>query len=118
MRRVILESPFAGNVEDNTRYARACVVDCLRRGEAPLASHLLYTQPGVLCDQTPAERALGIEAGLAWMRFADAVVFYMDLGSSRGMDSAVSLASVMGLEVEHRNLAEDLWARWRGGEFA
>ena len=41
-------------------YARACVADCLRRGEAPIASHLLYTQPGVLDDDVPEERAQGI----------------------------------------------------------
>jgi hypothetical protein len=43
------------------------------RGEAPIASHLLYTQPGVLNDGVPAERAHGIEAGLAWLRAADAI---------------------------------------------
>lgn len=48
MRRVILESPFAGHVESNIEYARACIRDSLLRGEAPLASHLLYTQPGIL----------------------------------------------------------------------
>lgn len=46
MRRVVLESPFAGDVERNVRYAKACIRDCLSRGEAPIASHLLFTQPG------------------------------------------------------------------------
>lgn len=64
MRLVVLESPYAGDVERNVRYARAAVRDCLDRGEAPIASHLLYTQPGVLDDLVPAERAMGIEAGL------------------------------------------------------
>lgn len=56
MRLVIIESPFAGDVEKNTRYARACVRDSLLRGEAPIASHLLYTQGGILNDDVPAER--------------------------------------------------------------
>lgn len=47
MRLVIIESPFAGDVVRNLRYLRACMRDCLRRGEAPYASHALYTQPGV-----------------------------------------------------------------------
>jgi hypothetical protein len=38
----------------------------LLRGESPIASHLLYTQPGILKDDVPEERPLGIEAGLAW----------------------------------------------------
>lgn len=46
MRRVIVESPYAGEVEANVTYARACVRDCVLRGEAPIASHLLFTQPG------------------------------------------------------------------------
>ena len=39
MKLVIVESPFAGDTERNIRYARACLADCLRRGEAPFASH-------------------------------------------------------------------------------
>jgi hypothetical protein len=68
MRRVILESPFRGvdqlQTDRNIRYARACMLDALRRGESPLASHLLW--PGILDDAHPTERAVGIEAGLAW----------------------------------------------------
>ena len=48
----------------NIDYARACVADCLRRGDSAIASHLLYTQPGVLRDDVPGERELGIAAGL------------------------------------------------------
>src|SRR3546814_12910998 len=66
MKLVIIESPYAGDVEENTRYARACLQDCLRRGEAPFASHLLYTQPGILDDRVPDERELGLEAGRRW----------------------------------------------------
>ena len=85
---MILESPYAGNIARNTAYARAAMADCLRRGEAPIASHLLYTQPGVLDDLVPEERRLGIDAGLAWGRVADAAVFYVDLGLSPGMREA------------------------------
>ena len=56
MRRVILESPYAGSVEENVAYARAAVRDSLLRGESPIASHLLYTQPGILRDGVPDER--------------------------------------------------------------
>ena len=56
MQRVIIESPYAGDVERNVRYARAAMADCLKRGEAPFASHLLYTQEGVLDDDIPGER--------------------------------------------------------------
>jgi hypothetical protein len=57
MKLVILESPFAGDVERNTLYARHALKDSLMRGEAPIASHLLY--PQVLDDLIPSERQLG-----------------------------------------------------------
>lgn len=85
MRLVILESPYAGDIERNVRYARACMRDCLLRGESPFASHLLYTQEGVLRDEVPEEREQGIAAGFAWRAWADASVFYVDLGFSEGM---------------------------------
>lgn len=89
MRLVIIESPFAGEVEENIKYARLCVHDSIHQGEAPIASHLLYTQPGVLDDLIPGERALGIAAGLEWRRVADYSVFYTDRGWSSGMLAAL-----------------------------
>lgn len=87
MKLVILESPYAGDVEANVAYARACLLDSLRRGEAPIASHLLHTQ--VLDDTAPEERALGIAAGLAWRTVPGVLpVFYVDRGWSRGMLAA------------------------------
>ena len=105
-RLVILESPYAGDVERHVAYARACMADCLRRGEAPFASHLLYTQPGVLDDGKPDERALGIAAGLAWGDRADATVVYTDHGLSSGMREGISRARAAGRAVEYRTLGE------------
>ena len=86
---VILESPYAGFIERNIQYARKCIADSLKRGEAPIASHLLYTQEGILNDKIPEERKLGIEAGLAWVKVADKSVFYIDYGMSKGMTAAM-----------------------------
>jgi hypothetical protein len=87
MKTVILESPYAGDIERNTEYARKCVRDSLLRGEAPIASHLLYTQPGILREEIPEERQHGIDAGHAWLRFAWLMAVYTDYGISRGMKS-------------------------------
>jgi hypothetical protein len=35
---VIIESPFAGDIETNIKFARACMRDALLNGEAPFAS--------------------------------------------------------------------------------
>lgn len=104
MRRVILESPFAGDVISNIEYARACVRDSLARGEAPIASHLLYTQPGILRDDVSMERRWGIDAGLAWGAVADATVVYIDRGVTPDMQHGINRAEDEGRPVEYRCL--------------
>ena len=104
MKRVIIESPYAGNIEENTIYARACMRDSLERGEAPIASHLLYTQPGILDENDLKERAWGIEAGLAWREVSELHVFYIDLGWSPGMKAALWLYNEEKRPIEIRSL--------------
>jgi len=104
MRKVILESPFAGDTNRNIRYARACVRDCITRGDAPIASHLLYTQPGILDDTNPEERKLGIECGLLWGKEAEVTVMYTDLGMSSGMNLGIEQAAAEGRTVEKRSI--------------
>lgn len=113
MRRVIIESPYAGDIELNLRYLRACMHDCIvNHNEAPFASHGLYTQPGVLDDNVP-ERELGIQAGFAWREVAELTVVYTDLGTSRGMEYGIQHASDLGLPVEYRGLPADVLAAVR-----
>ena len=102
MKRVIIESPYAGDVAENERYARAALRDSLLRGEAPIASHLLYTQPGVLDDLVPAERQQGIDAGLAWGDAAELTAVYIDRGMSRGMEYGIANAEHAGRPIEFR----------------
>jgi hypothetical protein len=104
MPRVILESPYSGDVAANVTYARACLRDCLRRGEAPIASHLLYTQPGVLDDTICEERELGIRAGLAWGAAAEASVIYVDRGVSAGMELGIASARTARRLIEYRRI--------------
>lgn len=107
-RLVILESPFAGDVTGNVEYGRKCVRDSLLRGEAPIASHLLYTQPGILDDDIPEERQYGIDAGLAWKKVAEASVVYADRGISRGMEYGIMEARAAGIPVEVRYIEGDV----------
>lgn len=115
MRRVILESPFAGQGGAlraaigrwrNRRYARRCMRDSLGRGEAPIASHLLYTQRGVLNDNDPVEWQRGIAAGLAWGCVAEATVVYVDRGISKGMSYGIARAKQEGRPIEYRVLGK------------
>lgn len=104
MRLVIIESPFAGDVEKNVEYARRAVRDSLERGEAPIASHLLYTQPDILDDDVPEERQWGIDAGLAWRAVAQASVVYTDRGITKGMQYGIDAATEAGIPVEYRSI--------------
>lgn len=107
---VIIESPFAARngrtVDDNIAYARDCVRDSLNRGESPVAFHLLHTQPGILDDQNPEQRALGISASLEWYRKADRCAVYVDHGISGGMLKGMNAAVSAGVRVERRSLVE------------
>lgn len=114
MKRVIVETPYAGDgsrtVELNLRYLRACLHDALvNHGEAPFASHGLYTQPGVLRDEIPNERNAGIHAGFAWREVAEATIVYTDLGISRGMQYGIDHATKVGCHIEYRTLGS-MWS--------
>lgn len=106
MKLVLLESPYAGNTELNVRYAQLCMKDCLSRGEAPFASHLLYTQPNILNDTVIEERKLGIQAGFAWGIYADKTVVYTDLGISVGMLMGIADAKENFRMIEYRTLPD------------
>lgn len=87
-RRVIIESPYAGDINRNIAYCEIAMLDSIMRGEAPFASHMLY--PYVLRDDDPEERKLGISLGTAWLQVADLVAFYTDFGISPGMSARLS----------------------------
>jgi hypothetical protein len=117
MRKVLVESPFAPKSKDpqlakmelerNIRYVRAAMRDCFLRGEAPFASHALYTLEGILDDTIPEERTQGIEAGLLWGEEAEVTVVYEDLGISKGMELGIKRAHAAGRPVERRSLPGD-----------
>ena len=106
MKRVILESPFAGDINRNVTYARRCMLDSLQRGEAPFASHLLYTQ--CLDDDNPEQRGMGITAGYVWGMCAELVVFYLDHGSSGGVDAARKRYESLGIPTEDRYIGRNV----------
>lgn len=113
---VCIESPFAGrghnrlarwlDARANLRYARACVRDSLMRGESPFASHLLYTQPGILRDGVAEERKHGITAGLMFQEVANLIAVYIDAGLTPGMKIAISRAKANGKKLEFRSIHE------------
>lgn len=105
MNRVIILSPFKGNTEANVLYGWQCVLDSMKRGEAPWASHLFYTT--VLQDSDPAQRAKGFECEWAWLRAADLVAVYIDRGLSSGMIKTINALSTspdLTISIEMRSI--------------
>lgn len=106
MIKVVIESPYRGKDSNETdkyvEYAKRCVRDSLQRNEAPIASHLLYTQIGILNDNNDEERKLGIEAGLKWVDISDKHVFYLDYGLSNGMRKGLELSLEKNIHIEFR----------------
>ncbi len=101
-KRVILESPYAGQVMRNKEYALNCMLDMIERGEATFASHLLY--PQVLDDEDIIQREGGILAGFSWMAVAELVAVYTDLGISKGMRQGMRQAEELGIPIVFRDL--------------
>ena len=108
MIRVVIESPLAGDFVRNRRYALLAMRDSLLRGEAPFASHLLYTQ--VFDNKNPTQKTQGIEAGLAWGGVAELAAVYVDLGISEGMKRGEARHKANGLRIEYRTI-DDLERR-------
>lgn len=102
--KVLIESPYAGDIEKNIKYARACMRDSFSRGELPWCSHLIYTQNGILDDSIPEERQMGIDAGLNWGEAAEKTVVYTDYGISNGMLYGIRAAEKAGRVVDYRQI--------------
>lgn len=115
MIRVVIESPFApstfANGGEHEAYAREALRDSLDRGEAPWASHLLYTQ--VYDDTDPELRRRGIDAGLALSRDFDLTAVYADMGVSEGMQRGIRAARELGRPVQFRYLRRSPAGRTR-----
>jgi hypothetical protein len=108
---VIVESPYAADtpqgIEENVEYARRCMRAILLRGDAPYASHLLYTQPGVLRDEVPGERAMGMNAGWEFYRVAGECAAFIDRGVSKGMYAGLQRAFELFVPVKYYLLSDE-----------
>jgi len=101
---VILESPFeTGDAGFSRIYAIECCVDSFKRGETPLAGHLLY--PQIVDDITSKDlRETVNDAIFQFYIWAKKIVFYLDHGWTDGMRRARARAENLGYVYEERYL--------------
>ena len=59
MKLIYVASPYAGDIEQNTEFARKACRHVMSEGHAFFAPHLLY--PQLLDDSKPQERQAGLE---------------------------------------------------------
>lgn len=98
----MIESPFAGDRMANLAYLRECLRDSLSRGEAPFASHAIYTR--ALDDALIDERELGMQAGFVWRQRSMKTAVYTDLGLTEGMRRGIEEAKMLGQPIEYRTI--------------
>jgi len=126
-RRIVVESPLAGDVAENLRYLVWCCRALYLAGYEPLALHLGC--PWFMDDVVPQERADGI--AWSWFWQGDEHVFFCDRGMSRGMTFAmercqgdgIRMTFAMercqgdGIRTSSRSLAEFSaeWSGYHGG---
>ena len=96
---VYICSPFRGDYEQNTEYARSYCEVILRyiSDVIPLAPHLYF--PQFLDDTDPDERELGLEAGLALLDICDEIWVYGIENPSEGMKAEIEHAKKRGIQI-------------------
>ena len=93
---VYIASPYAGDIEANVAFAKACCRYAMEQGCTPVAPHLLY--PQMLEDSVPAEREAGIRMGLRVLEVCDQM-WLCGSRLSASMRSELTAAEQRGIPV-------------------
>ena len=99
---IYIASPYAGNLAQNTEFAKQACRYCIDQGHTPVAVHLLYTQ--MLDDSNPNERKTGLELGRHVLGRCDEV-WVCGNRISPGMAAEIAEASKLGIPI-HQVSAE------------
>jgi hypothetical protein len=107
-RLVIIECPY-GTEDPSMRdkyalYAKKCLQDSLKRGEAPFAGQLFYAK--LLNDRVQAEKDVGLISHLSWIPVADLIAVYIDMGLSSSMQIAINVAMIKNKRIEYRSIGK------------
>jgi hypothetical protein len=114
MKRVIVISPYEPDeyaletfrgvysydelMRQNLAYARMALSDALSNGEAAFSPTLLYAG---------CARGIAIKSAIEWLRIADRVLVYRDLGISEDMAIGIDTAELCDLAREDRRVIAD-----------
>lgn len=96
MKLIYVASPYSGDIEKNTEFAKQACRHVMKKGHAFFAPHLLY--PQLLNDAEPTERQAGLDMGLAMLPRCDELWCYGDRISS-GMQLEIEEAQRIGIPI-------------------
>ena len=93
---IYIASPYAGDIEANTAFAKRSCRYAIRQGHTPIAVHLLY--PQMLDDFDPAERELGLRLGHRVLEMCDEL-WLCGNRISTGMAREIEEAKKLGIPI-------------------
>lgn len=93
---IYIASPYAGDIEANTAFAKKACRYAIRQGHTPIAVHLLY--PQVLNDCNPTERELGLRLGHRVLEMCDEL-WLCGSRISTGMAREIREAKYLGIPI-------------------
>lgn len=96
--RIYIASPYAGDIEGNTKFAVDCCRYAIRQGYTPIAPHLLY--PKMLDDEVPEERKIALALGLNLLAVCDEVWVCGERISS-GMEGEIEHARSLDIPIRY-----------------
>lgn len=108
-KRVMVVTPFIR--EDMSkrakieRYVNYCVLDSLNQNEAPISSQSMYLNLSGYSG-TNLERDVSFIVQLNWLAKSELVVFYVDYGISKAMESMMNYCITKNIRTEIRSIGE------------
>ena len=109
MKRVYICAPLGGNTEENLKRVRMYTEYALRCGVSPVVPHF-YAE--CLDDANPAEREMGMSAGLALLWFCDEMWIFGDTVTS-GMRNEIQFCKNLNIRI--RKITENEIQKVIGG---
>lgn len=112
MKKVFICSALRGDIQENIGRAKEyCRWGMLTHGVLPIAPHVYFTR--FLDDDSPAERKLGINAGLELLTDCSELWYFGDC-ITQGMVREINLARSLGITVRYIDSKEiNINNEWR-----
>ena len=98
MKLIYVASPYAGDIEENAKFAKEACRFVINEGHAFFAPHLLY--PQVLDEDNPAGRQLGLDMGIEILSKCDELWVFGET-MSVGMQSEIEEARLLGIPTRY-----------------